>query len=161
MGERLLSPSNPEGEGRSQIKVCGLISEPIADLTTCTFQLNDPSFAVTFNPAIYDLLSPNRGGKAREVTFQSNERTRPTLKGQFKAKGAQVDFCINIDRAEVSPAPAGIDIEPCTDGQQSLLNFEFDVNCADADITFDQAATWRVPRGTCATNDGFPNMRTP
>jgi hypothetical protein len=156
---RVGEPQTDSEAGRSQIRICGTVWAEVDDLRRCTFQLSDLGFSVDA-PPIYKELDPKRGGKATEVTFESNQRARPTLKARFQNGGNdKIEFCINVDRAIIDPAPAGISTEPCVDEETADLTLSFDLNCDDGLIAFSETATWRVPLTTCPTD--FPNMRTP
>jgi hypothetical protein len=153
-------PSNPkEGAGRAKIRVCGTVSASVADLRSCTFQLNDLGFVVNSGD-IFAQLAASRGGKANDVSFQSDQGARPTLKAQVKTRTSDtLEFCVTVDRAVIDPAPSGISIQPCVDGETADVPLSFDLDCADGPIAFSETATWRVPATTCPID--FPSMRTP
>jgi hypothetical protein len=103
-----------------------------------------------------DVLSPKRGGKATEVSFES--AGRPSLKATFKSKNnGTVEFCIAIDRA-ITIAPDGISAEPCQDGDTTTnpLETAFNLDCSDVRHEFFSENTWRVADHCDAD---FPNLR--
>lgn len=155
---RVGEPQNLNEAGRGQIKVCGLADEQTQDLRACTFRLGSTGFDIATPGGIEGVLAPKRGGKATEVTFQSDQRQRPTLTAQLTQKKTGIEFCINIDRAVID-APAGISTEDCVDGETAFLTTAFKLACDDTDVEFEQSATWRVPTNTCPQD--FPNLRTP
>ncbi len=155
---RVGEPQNPDEAGRGQIKVCGLADEQTQDLRACTFRLGSTGFDIATPGGIEGVLAPKRGGKATEVTFQSDQRQRPTLTAKLTQKKTGIEFCINIERAVID-APAGISTEDCVDGETAFLTTAFKLACGDTDVEFEQSATWRVPTSTCPQE--FPNLRTP
>ena len=143
--------------GRSQIKVCGKLFANPADLRTCTFHLaGDSPLEIVNDGTINNVLTPQRGGSATSVTFQTAGSARPFLSARFsdKNKGV-VEFCISIDRAQTL-APVGISTEPCVDGDSATLETAFLLDCADGNNDFFQRNTWRVA-ANC--NADFPNLR--
>jgi hypothetical protein len=156
---RVGEPQNGNEAGRGQIKVCGLAGEQRQDLRACTFQLQSIGFDIATPGGIDDVLAPKRGGKATEVTFQSDQGQRPTLTAKLTQKQSGVEFCIDIDRAVID-APTGISTEDCVDGETAWLTTAFSLSCAASPpLFFEQSAAWRVPASTCPQD--FPNLRTP
>ena len=153
-------PATPaEGAGRAKIRVCGIVVDSVSDLRTCTFTLNDLGFSVS-STDIFQTLPASRGGKPNDVSFQSNQRTRPTLKAQAKSRtNGTIEVCVTVDRAVIDPAPPGVSTQPCVDGETADLTFSFDLDCSSGPIAFSESATWRVPKATCPID--FPSMRTP
>jgi hypothetical protein len=156
---RVGEPQEDNEAGRSQIRICGTVLAEVEDLRQCTFQLVDLGFSVVADP-IFEELAAKRGGKATEVSFESDQRSRPTLKARVKnRRNGTLEFCINVDRAVIDTAPPGISTEPCVDEETTDLTTAFDLNCDDGPIAFSETATWRVPISTCPID--FPNLRTP
>ena len=143
-------------DGRSQIKLAGKVSVNPASLTTCTFTLVNPPIEMFFDGDIFNPLPAK--GKPTEVTFQTPGSGRPSLKAVFKKKAGELKFTIAIDRA-ATIAPAGINTEPCQNGDEAVLETSFTLQCSGIPLTsFLQPNTWRVNLN-CEPGDDYPNLR--